>query len=447
MVDHSGAAPAGLPALDARVIDVVRRDLSRALDAPSGLTDAARLDAIRALEQLGCVVTAAQALLSTELDVSQRAAQAAEGVPAAQQGRGVAAEVAWARRESPNRGQRHLGLAKAVTTELPMTWRAWREGRISEWKSTLVARETACLTREARLAVDAVVGRDPGRLEAMGVRELVSTVQAEACRIDPASVVARRRHAESESRVTLRPAPDTMTWLTALLPVKQGVAVYAALTRAADQARAAGDSRGKGQAMADSLVGRVLAGDTTEAGSPRVSLELVMTDHDLWGGGDGPAYLTGYGPVPAELAREIVSGACTRRERLWLHRLYARPETGELVATDARARRFPRGLARLIRLRDQVCRTPWCEAPVRQIDHATPHAEGGETSQVNGQGLCEACNHAKQAPNWRAGPSPGADGHVIATTLPTGHRYVSRPRRVLTFIRETPIRLEYVLAG
>ena len=50
-----------------------------------------------------------------------------------------------------------------------------------------------------------------------------------AARLDAASVAKRRRRAESERRVTVRPAPDVMTYVTALLPVAQGVAVYAAL--------------------------------------------------------------------------------------------------------------------------------------------------------------------------------------------------------------------------
>ena len=57
--------------------------------------------------------------------------------------------------------------------------------------------------------------------------------------------------------MTLRPAPDTMTYLTALLPVKDGVAALAALGRAADGARAAGDERTRGQVMADALVAGV----------------------------------------------------------------------------------------------------------------------------------------------------------------------------------------------
>ena len=40
-----------------------------------------------------------------------------------------------------------------------------------------------------------------------------------------------RRRAEADRMVSIRPAPDTMTYVTALLPVAQGVGVYAALNR------------------------------------------------------------------------------------------------------------------------------------------------------------------------------------------------------------------------
>ena len=45
-----------------------------------------------------------------------------------------------------------------------------------------------------------------------------------------------------------------MTYVTALLPVAQGVGVYAALKRAADTTF---DDRSRGQVMADTLVERV----------------------------------------------------------------------------------------------------------------------------------------------------------------------------------------------
>jgi hypothetical protein len=449
------------------MFDLVRRsvsELTHALSSPSGLDDPRRIDTIRALEELVCVATAAQAALSAELDRSQRDQQRIAGVPAGQQGRGIAAQVALARRESPHRGQRHLALASVVPTELPHTWDAWRAGRITEWKATVVASETACLSREDREAVDEVVAGDHERLESMGVRELMSACQQEAYRLDPESYVARRRRAEADRNVTLRPAPDCMTWLTALLPVKDGVSAYVALTRAADSARATGDPRGRGQVMADTLVSSVLSSaaqrddDVTRwpradhaappppSGSP-VELCLVMTDVALFGASDAPAHVVGYGPIPAELAREVVAGACTHDEKVWLRRLDTAPTTGQLVSMDSRARLFRNSLGRFIELRDQICRTPWCDAPIRHRDHPEDYATGGRTAATNGQGLCEACNHAKQALGWRARPSPPGEGHQVETTTPTGHRHRSRAPAIVTTIRESPIRLDLVLAS
>jgi hypothetical protein len=445
MFDAPASATAP-PVLDARAIDALRAELSDALAAPTGLGDHDLVESVRALEELACVVTAAQAHLSAELDAQRRGQRAARGLPVVQQGRAVAHEIARARRESPHRGQRHLALATVVPRELPATWRAWREGRITEFHAVLVARETACLTRDDRLEVDARVAGDAERLEHLGLRQLEAQLRAEAGRLDPAAVVRRRRQAEADRHVTLRPAPDTMTWLTALLPVKDGVAAFAALTRAADSARATGDPRTKGQVMADALVGRLLEGATDDPATPPVSLHVVMSDTDLFGSEDEPARLEGFGPIPAELAREIVSGALTEGERVWLRRLYAHPTTGELVAMDRQGRLFRGSLGRFIRLRDQVCRTPWCDAPVRHLDHALGHAADGPTSGPNAQGLCELCSYAKEAPGWRAGPSPGV-GHTIETRLPTGHTYRSRPPALVATIRAAPTRIDDVLTG
>ena len=91
---------------------------------------------------------------------------------------------------------------------------------------------------------------------------------------------------------------------------------------------------------------------------------------------------------------------------------------------DQRGRRFEGALAEFLRLRDQRCRNPWCNAPIRHIDHARDHAKGGRTSARNGQGLCEGCNHAKQADGWVARPL-GGPVHTIEIVTPTGHRYLS----------------------
>jgi len=190
-----------------------------------------------------------------------------------------------ARRESPSRGSRHLSTALALVRQMPHTLAALESGVISEWRAELVVRETAMLTGEQRTDVDTelatTLGDELGRL---GDRELVRRVQAIAYRIDAASVVARSRAAEAQRRVSIRPAPDTMAYVTALLPVAQGVAVHAALTTAAGAARAAGDDRTKGQVMADMFVQCV----TGQAEAPLVPVEVqvVMTERALLHGDD-----------------------------------------------------------------------------------------------------------------------------------------------------------------
>jgi hypothetical protein len=111
---------------------------------------------------------------------------------------------------------------------------------------------------------------------------------------------------------------------------------------------------------------------------------------------------------------------------MWLRRLYTDPDQGALVAMESRRRLFTAGQRRLLRSRDRYCRTPWCEAPIRHFDHVLPAETGGATSLSNGQGLCESCNHAKQAPGWQMTVVPAVDGHTVEVLTPTGHRYRSR---------------------
>jgi hypothetical protein len=166
-----------------------------------------------------------------------------------------------------------------------------------------------------------------------------------------------------------------MTYLTALLPVAQGVAVYASLSRQADTLRSDGDSRSRGQIMADTLVQRTTG---TPGGISGVEIQLIMTDRTLFQADSEPARLTGYGTVPAGWARTLIqtSEEATGGQALkvWLRRLYTAPGTGNLIAMDSRARLFPAGLRRFIQARDDTCRTPYCDAPIRHHDHIIPLA-------------------------------------------------------------------------
>lgn len=408
--------------------------------------EAALIDRIAALERLKSAAAAGQARAAAALDAARRAAEADAGMPAARRGRGVASEVALARRDSPARGNRHLGFAKALVHEMPHTLAALEAGALSEWRATLIVRESACLQVEDRRALDTELCGDPAGLHGMGDAQVAAAAKAIAYRLDPHAVVDRAATAEEERTVTIRPAPDTMTYVTALLPVAQGVSVYAALRRAADTCC---DGRSRGQVMADTLVQRVTGRDA--AAPTPIAVNLVISDDTLLGGANTPGDIDGYGPIPAAVARGLVVGAVTdARSRATLRRLYAHPRSGALVAMESRARRFPRGLATFIGLRDQRCRTPYCDAPIRHRDHAQPWAHGGPTTATNGLGSCECCNYTKEAAGWRVSTSVDENHtHTAEFTTPTGHRYRSgappRPPTIIN-VSELEIRIGIALA-
>jgi hypothetical protein len=421
------------PVSGAWVRDLIDAVTSFRPDLPNGTppVDGAELiNQLRGLEDLKSAIAGAQARIAAAFDAVQRSTDAAAGVPADERGRGVAAQVALARRESPAKGSRLLGLAKALVTEMPRTLAALESGRLNEWRATLLVKETACLSAEDRCAVDEELAADTGTFDGAGDKAIIAAARAAAYRRDPRTVTQRASHAATERHVSLRPAPDTMTYLTALLPVTQGVAVHAALSRHADTLRnAGGDTRSRGQIMADALVERTTG---TPAGISGVEIQLVMTDRTLFQSDAEPARLPGYGIVPAGWARSLLTAGepeSGQELKVWLRRLYTAPATGELVGVDSRARLYPTGLRRFIQARDDTCRTPYCDAPIRHIDHIIPWHHGGTTSLANGAGLCEACNHTKELPGWTAqtGPATTSPGtrHVLDIRTPTGHHYRS----------------------
>ena len=187
-----------------------------------------------------------------------------------------------------------------------------------------------------------------------------------------------------------------------------------------------------GAVAADTAL-RLLSGRAVGQLQP-VEVHLVMTDRALLGTGDRdrspfePARIPGHGSVPGPggaglAARRPGPSATSARgwhgdeprverdgrwryramtaARVWVRRLYTSPDGRDLVAMDSRRRLFGGMLRRMLVLRDDVCTTPWCEAPIVHADHATPVREHGGTSFEEGNGKCARCNYGKEAPGWR----------------------------------------------
>ncbi|WP_454860749.1 DUF222 domain-containing protein [Promicromonospora soli] len=388
------------------------------------------VDLLGELEAVKNTVTATQARLAVALEEATKADEARQGVRAVRRGRGVPNQVGAALQASPHTGASFLGAARAWVTDMPFTFDALRTGVLSSWRATLMVRETSHLSVEDRARIDEEICGPAhlAGLSRMGTKRLVARVKELAGKLDVHACVKRNAKAVSQRCVSVRPAPDLMVYLTALVPMQQGVQAYAQLKKLAESVKATGDERGAGQIMADTLIERVTGREPGKADEVPVTVNLLVSDQTLLAGGDEPAVVVegmaaGAGSVPGPVVRNLVAHGLDA-DAAWLRAVYVDPG-GRLLATTSTSRFYPQGLAQLLRARGQgVCGTSWCDAPVRHLDHITPHAEGGATSLENGQGLCARCNHAKQAPGWVQQVTEVDGRHAVETVTPTGHTTV-----------------------
>src|SRR6476620_10155980 len=279
--------------------DAIAAVIAMLAELDTNVSDAERIDRLTALERVksAVAVAAAQARVTDAFNRSQLPRLVEGGADARDARRSVCAQVALARRDSPHKGSRHVGLAATLVHEMPGVLHALERGETSEWRATVIARETAHLDKEQRAQIDTAIADHLGQWgDARTERETRAWVH----RLDPDGAAARAGKAATDRRVSIRPAPDCMTYLTALLPVKEGVAVYGELHRRAMSAACDPDEhRSRGQVMADTLVDRVLTPNPGEPQEPGVELHLVMTDRTLADADGEPAHLVGYGPIPA----------------------------------------------------------------------------------------------------------------------------------------------------
>jgi hypothetical protein len=112
--------------------------------------------------------------------------------------------------------------------------------------------------------------------------------------------------------------------------------------------------RGWGPTLVERITGQAHAREVNAEVQIVIPLDTLLDVND-----PGAAELEGYGPLPADLARDLLA---TSKGRLWWRRLYASPVGGPIVGGDPYRRRFHGHLRQLIMWRDRQCRDPFCEA-------------------------------------------------------------------------------------
>ncbi|WP_169797354.1 DUF222 domain-containing protein, partial [Janibacter limosus] len=300
-----------------------------------GLSEAELLEVVSVLEATKGAAAALQARATARF-VEDRDARVAEQAvdeeisarEASCRRRATRAELALARRCAPGQADRHVGLAKGLVHDLPHTLAALTCGELSEWRATIVARETACLSHEDRLEADR---RLAGCLTTVSDKELAAAAHRATVDLDAEALVRRRRRAAASRNVSVRPAPDGMAWLSILGPLTDVVGAFAALKRAeqsryvatgdpvVDAARVA-DERGRGAWMADMAL-ELLSGRAEGQPQP-VEVTLVMREEavvptDEEPGEGDEVEVPGWGAMPGAMAREHLLRLCDAGTATW----------------------------------------------------------------------------------------------------------------------------------
>lgn len=218
------------------------------------------------------------------------------------------------------------------------------------------------------------------------------------------------------------------------LPAEVAATAYARIDRDARALRNAGDERTLEQLRADVAAALLLAQPATgndgtptgPASSPSVGAMVYVhmpVDTALTMSDQG-AELSGYGPIPGPVAREIA----TNPGSVW-RKVLTDPGSG--VPQDISRRRRPtQAMRELVAARDREC--SYCHRPAQlcDFDHLREWSTCRETSARNGGPKCEYHHYLKGEPGWRLDYDPTTGTATI--TSPTGRTYTKKNRPIAT---------------
>jgi hypothetical protein len=369
-------------------------------------------------------------------------------------------EIAAALRISPNTAQHRIDTATLLVHHLPETTRALADGSISTAHANAIARESAPLIYGGidKSVIAKIEAKALSSAEFSTPNQIAVAMRKAVAQVQPEELAERFASAREERRVLCYPERDGMATISALLTAPDARLVMRSLelrireihaesrTPTADQRRADAFveffTKGEESAeRADSSQEMSHSGGFANSGGSSVSSSESVSNSDitprggssakrknsamtinvivdlptLMGLAENPAELSGYGPIPATLARELATSHQWRR-------FITDPVTGELLDLGRERYQPPQALIEFIAARDRTCRFPGCRraAELSDIDHAIPWEEGGETNPGNLGALCRRHHRLKTHGGWKIISNP--DGSCTWTS-PYGKSY------------------------
>jgi len=355
-------------------------------------------------------------------------------------------EVGAALRMSGNTAQYRIDVARTLTAHLPETCNALATGEISAAHATAIARESANIIASGA-SVEMIQKLESGAIahaEFHTPAQVTNQLRSAIAKLAPEEFAEAARSAHDSRRVSYFPERDGMATIVAFLPAADAQTVLLAIDKLARiSSGEVRDSNRDANKMArftklasdfadlrplhslDAFRADALtqfastylatSGETNLKHRRPITLNLTLDLPTLLGFENNPGQLTGYGPIPAEIARELAADAKWRK-------FITHPENGNLLDYGRESYDPPQILKDFLLARDRTCRFPGCRAPghLADIDHAIAWDKGGETNTENMGLLCRRHHRMKTHGDWKLESFPDGSCKWIS---PAGKEY------------------------
>lgn len=314
-----------------------------------------------------------------------------------------------------------LDFAYDLIERLPSVLKALDSGAIDLRKAREIARGTGHLDQKTASDVADRVLRVAARLTTGQLRAPLQRLCIES---NPEDARQRSKNAIDDRRLVIEPTIDGTADIHAYgAPIDRAAAIGRKINGLARNLRTADEGRTMDQLRMDVFLDLLEGGYSGSARPARGTVDLHVDLETLAGLSEAPGELAGYGPVIADVARQV---AKTQSDSEWLTTFT--DQHGNIVHTGTTRRRPTTGQKRQIHAQYPTCVFLGCRMPAAQcdIDHITPWSHGGETSVENNAPLCRYDHVGRHKAGWVYVRLP--DGQHQWTS-PHGHTYVTATDR------------------
>jgi hypothetical protein len=312
-----------------------------------------------------------------------------------------------------------VGFAYDLRVRQPAVWAALSEGRIDVVKAHVICDQTCHLDLEtARKVADQALERAPGQTTG----QLAATLRRLCITVDPDSAKERYEARLVGRKLVVQATEDGTANLFAFdLPAAETNHALRRINRLAKAAKSADDPRTIDQVRVDVLLDLLTGRGSAqrEHGGGAVELRVDLTT--LARLDENPAEIPGWGPVLADIARQVAE--CQPKAQ-W--RFTVTDDEGAVLRHGTTRRRPSTQQRRDVEVRNPTCVFPGCRmsASESDVDHNHPRAEHHRAATDDLAPLCRHDHVTRHRRGWRLRRSrPG----VYEWVSPLGHSYTVRP--------------------